>query len=116
MRPELYVTTTYWMIARIVAEFSCPRGCAAKGMRSQCLTITLAAAIIRDLAFIELLVVSTSRSRWITYTRALELDAKLALAANLIRQLYKLENVLLQNVRQEHRMEKHGNLRSADTP
>jgi hypothetical protein len=53
----------------------------ALGIKS--LTITLAAAIVRHFALVELLVV-TRRSRWVAYTCALELDTKLALAAKVI--------------------------------
>jgi hypothetical protein len=61
------------------------------------LTITPATAIVRHLALVKLLVVAGG-SRWVAYGRALEIDAKLAFAAEFIRQVYELEHILLQFV------------------
>jgi hypothetical protein len=48
------------------------------------LAITLAAAIVRHFAFVELLIVATRRSRWVADSCTLEIDAKLALTTKLI--------------------------------
>jgi hypothetical protein len=61
------------------------------------LTIALTMPIVRNFTLVELFIV-TRRSRWVTDACTLEFDAKLALAAKLVRELDKLQYVLLQDI------------------